>query len=133
MSTPRECSFGSEGLSLPSLLATTDALYEAVSTHGLKMSDSTQFVVLPTEIHIEILQYLDINVYQNVTATNKYFRGLQSDKSNRHALLYTEFHDPERFEGRSILPCSICLEVVDHDECWALHGGVWNFVREGGP
>jgi hypothetical protein len=23
--------------------------------------------------------------------------------------------------------------VVDSDECWALHDGVWNFIREGGP
>jgi hypothetical protein len=91
------------------------------------------FHSLPIEIHLKILQHLDINSYHNLTATNKYFRSLQSDHLNRYALLYTEYHDPEWFEGRSILPCSICLKVVDQDDCWALHEGVWEFVQEGGP
>lgn len=91
------------------------------------------FINLPTEIHLQILQHLDISSYQSLTATSTYFRSLQSDKLIRSALLYTEHHDPDWFEGRSILPCSICLKVVDQDDCWSLHDGSWRFVKEGGP
>jgi hypothetical protein len=90
------------------------------------------FHSLPSEIHLKILQHIDNNGFHNLTATNKYFRSLPSDQLNRYDLLYTEYHDPEWFEGRSILPCSICLKVVDQDDCWALHQGVWEFVLAGG-
>lgn len=96
------------------------------------MSVSERLLSLPPELHVQILQYLDIDSYQNLTATNNYFRSLRSESLNRGALLYTEFHDPGWFEGRSILPCSTCLKVVDQDECWALHDGVWMFTQKGG-
>jgi hypothetical protein len=97
------------------------------------MPSKTHLISLPTEIHLRVLKYLDIKAYHSLTATNKYFQSLQSESLLRYALLYTEYHDPDWFEGRSMLPCSTCLQVVDQDDCWALRDGVWRFVKEGGP
>lgn len=84
-------------------------------------------MLLPTEIHLELLSTLNYESLINLTSTNHYFRSLRTDQLIKSALLHLEhvclekerggpiYHTRDELERmdrvHGFLPCYSCLKL----------------------